>query len=172
MSDEERGASPIAIAEAFDESYPRALAIYCSDGRFTNIVEGLLRVLGHDRLDTLTMPGGPALFNPWLSGMSHSMAIEESARFLIESHGIAHVFLLAHDGCGFYRKHCHRMDPAALRGQQEADLRLAAQTILRTQSAVDVRLYRGVVDGQRISFAPVTLSVVGQKTRSSLSRSG
>ena len=45
----------------FDASHPKALAIYCSDGRFTSAVEVLLEAVGHDRLDTMTLPGGPAL---------------------------------------------------------------------------------------------------------------
>ena len=43
----------------YEPSHPKALAIYCSDGRFTQPVEDLLHSLGHARLDTCTLPGGP-----------------------------------------------------------------------------------------------------------------
>ena len=45
----------------YDAAYPDALAVYCSDGRFTRAVDELLAKLGHPRLDTLTIPGGPGL---------------------------------------------------------------------------------------------------------------
>ena len=42
----------------FEATHPEALAVYCSDGRFTDAVEELLHHLGYTRLDTLTLPGG------------------------------------------------------------------------------------------------------------------
>jgi hypothetical protein len=58
------------VSEPYDRTHPAALAIYCSDGRFTRAVERLLKSLGHSRLDTMTLPGGPALLNPWPADLS------------------------------------------------------------------------------------------------------
>jgi len=55
--------SRFVASERFRPSHPSALAVYCSDGRFTRAVEQLLESKGCARVDTLTMPGGPALFS-------------------------------------------------------------------------------------------------------------
>jgi Putative carbonic anhydrase len=149
---------PFLALEPFEKSHPRALAIYCSDGRFTNAVEELLRTLGHARLDTLTMPGGPALFNAWLAGMSHSVALAESSRFLIESHGIRQVILIAHEGCGFYRKQYAGASGEQVRGHQEDDLRRAASVVRNAHPSVEVLLYRAQVEEGRVKFVALSSS--------------
>ena len=83
----------------FDASHPDALAIYCSDGRFTEAVEELLRHLGHARLDTLTLPGGPALLELNTAGFSQLETARTSSSFLIAGHGIKRVVL----GCRFHK---------------------------------------------------------------------
>jgi len=122
------------------------MAIYCSDGRFTDAVEELLHGLGHARLDTMTLAGGPALFNAWLAGMSESMTVSASARFLIEAHAIRRVILIAHEGCGFYRKHFPGGKPDDVRKHQEEDLRRAAQT-LKSMPIVTMLFYATIAEG-------------------------
>lgn len=88
----------------FDESHPNALAVYCSDGRFTLAVDEHMQSLGHDRFDTVTIPGGPALLH--LGGMTSVMHVDHvrsGTSFLIKGHGIEHVVLFAHEGCGWYK---------------------------------------------------------------------
>src|SRR3954468_21247532 len=77
----------------FSAGYPTALAIYCSDGRFTEAVEELLHHLGHQRLDTLTLPGGPGLLNPWRCSVLEAGHVMRSAEMLIKNHGITDVVL-------------------------------------------------------------------------------
>jgi hypothetical protein len=149
------GGPPFLASEAFDSSYPRALAIYCSDGRFTNAVEELLHWRGHARLDTLTVPGGPALFNTWLAGMSQSSAVVESSGFLIESHGIREVILIAHEGCGYYRKRYDGVGADQVRAHQEDDLRRAARVLKEAHPSIEVVLYRASVGDGRVRFATV-----------------
>ncbi len=143
-------ASQFLATTPYQPSHPDALAVYCSDGRFTDAVEELLHSLGHPRLDTLTMPGGPALFNAWLAGVSESMTVSASARFLIEAHAIRRVILIAHEGCGFYKKHLSSRTPAEVRAHQEDDLRYAENALRLT--GVSVSLYLAVVDGGRVRF--------------------
>jgi len=140
----------------YGSSHPSALALYCSDGRFTESVEELLRHLGHARLDTLTMPGGPGLFNLWIAGTGDSASITSGARFLIESHRIQRVIVIAHEGCGYYRKHLGHHDAAAIRKQQEDDLRTAARTLSTARSGVRVDAYYARVADDRVSFDVVT----------------
>jgi hypothetical protein len=136
--------------KAYEPRHPDAMAIYCSDGRFTDSVEELLHGLGHARLDTMTLPGGPALFNAWLAGMSESMTVSASARFLIEAHAIRRVILIAHEGCGFYKKHMPSAKPADVRKHQEDDLRLAAEAL--KHMPVTIQLYVAVVDEGHVKF--------------------
>jgi hypothetical protein len=147
---------PFTARIAYQASHPSALALYCSDGRFTEAVEELFRSLGHDRLDTLTMPGGPGLFNVWIAGMGDSSAITGGARFLIEAHAIRRVLLIAHEGCGFYRKHMSGRSPDQVRAQQEQDLHTAARSLEHTRAGLRIDAYYATVDGDRVRFALVT----------------
>jgi len=146
-------ASAFRASKPYEPSHPDAMAVYCSDGRFTDAVEELLHGLGHPRLDTMTLPGGPALFNAWLAGMSESITVTGAARFLIEAHSIRRVILIAHEGCGYYKKHLRGAKPAEVRKHQEEDLRRAAQ-VLKSMPVV-VLLYMAVIEDGRVRFEQI-----------------
>ena len=118
------------MSEAFDASHPNALAVYCSDGRFTRAVEALLRKLGHDRLDTMTLPGGPALLSTSGAGLSEVDTFTRAAHFLIEGHHIGHAVLVAHEGCGYYRNRYARMAGPQIERLQREHLGVAARVLL------------------------------------------
>lgn len=139
----------------YDAAHPSALALYCSDGRFTDSVEELLHSLGHARLDTMTMPGGPGLFNVWIAGMTDSTAIATGSRFLIEAHRIARVIVIAHEGCGYYRKHLGSLPPAEIRHKQEDDLRVAARALGSARSGLRVDAYYARVAEGHVTFDAV-----------------
>jgi hypothetical protein len=141
----------------YDAAHPNALALYCSDGRFTEPVEELLHSLGHPRLDTLTMPGGPGLFNVWIAGMTDSTAIATSSKFLIEAHKIVRVIAIAHEGCGYYRKHLGQRPPAEMRKHQEDDLRVAARVLSGARSGLRVHGYYARVEQARVVFEHVAV---------------
>lgn len=146
---------PFLSTEPYEETYPDALAVYCSDGRFTNPVEDLLRHLGHPRLDTMTLAGGPALFNPWLAGLSDSMAVTSCARFLIESHATKRVILIAHEGCGYYRRHYRGGSAEHVLAHQVDDLRHAARALRHAHGHVEVLAFRAAIQNARVLFTPV-----------------
>jgi hypothetical protein len=73
----------------FDPHHPAALALWCSDGRFTGAVEELLRSLGQPRLDTMTLPGGPALLETTSSSITGVDIAREAASFLIKAHSMS-----------------------------------------------------------------------------------
>ena len=146
---------PFVATVPYDASHPSALALYCSDGRFTEAVEELFRSLGHGRLDTLTMPGGPGLFNVWIAGMGDSTAISGGSRFLIEAHQIRRVLLIAHEGCGFYRKHLSGREPEQIRAQQEDDLRVAARALETARGGIRLDLYYATVAAKHVAFTAV-----------------
>ena len=125
----------------FQKEHPDALAIYCSDGRFTEAVEQLLAALGHARLDTLTTPGGAALFNARSAGFADWDSLSRAATFLIRGHHIEHVVLLAHAGCGHYRARAIGKSDDEIAHEQIADLRTAAEVLRNAHPSLDVRLY-------------------------------
>jgi hypothetical protein len=144
--------APFIADVAYDASHPDALALYCSDGRFTEAVEELLHSLGHARLDTLTMPGGPGLFNLWIAGTVDSTAVAGSAKFLIVAHQIKRVIVIAHEGCGYYRKHLGGRSTSDIKKQQEDDLRLAARTLESSRSGLRVDAYYARVADGHVAF--------------------
>jgi hypothetical protein len=140
----------------YEASHPKALAIYCSDGRFTNAVEELLHHLGHARLDTLTMPGGPALLNPWAASLLESDQIQRASQFLIRAHTIEHVVLLSHEGCGYYRQKLPGRPAADIRASQTEDLRVAAKAVRSTRAGIRVVLYHATPHEGNVRFHPIT----------------
>jgi hypothetical protein len=147
---------PFVAPTPYQPTHPKALAIYCSDGRFTQAVEELLHHLGHPRLDTLTVPGGPGLLNPWTASLLESDQIKRAAQFLIRGHALDHVVLLAHAGCGYYRQKYPGRPTAELRKSQVEDLRIAARAIHATRSGIKVDLYYAVNDEGSVRFEEVS----------------
>jgi hypothetical protein len=141
--------------ETFDPAHPSALAVYCSDGRFTNAVEELLHHRGHSRLDTLTIPGGPGLLNLWSAQFSDMDAVSRAASFLISGHALTHVVLLAHQGCGYYRARYAARSPKQIMEQQLGDLRTAGRLLRTSHSNLSIELYYAVVRDGRVVFEVV-----------------
>jgi hypothetical protein len=136
----------------YDAAHPTALAVYCSDGRITHAVEELLRELGHARLDTVTFPGGPGLLNHRTSGFSDCDTFSRAAEFLIREHHITDVVLLAHDGCGFYKRKFPDLSAEQIHARQLADLRLARDELASTHPRLHVVMYLAIPDHDRVRF--------------------
>ncbi len=135
--------------------HPDALAVYCSDGRFTAAVAELCTDLGFGRLDTLTIPGGPALFETASSSLITVDVIRRAASFLIDAHHIEHVTLLAHHGCGYYRSQFFHESEEGREARQLADLRSAAAWLRASHRAVEVVAYFARPSAGRVLFEPV-----------------
>ena len=136
---------------SFHPAHPESLAIYCSDGRFTQAVEELLAHLGHATLDTLTLPGGPALLSPATS-YSEREAMTRAASFLIAGHKIRHVVLIAHAGCGYYRDRYAGESAEAIERRQLADLAAAREALALSHPTVHVRTQYLRVAGAQVRF--------------------
>jgi hypothetical protein len=139
----------------FDPSHPDALAVYCSDGRFTDAVEDLLRSLGHARLDTMTLPGGAALFEVTTADFAGVETVRRAAGFLVRGHAIKHVVLLAHEGCGYYRARNPHDEPQRIAARQAFDLRSAARWFKANLAEVTVDLYYASVVEGAVAFGRV-----------------
>lgn len=154
------------IAETpYETAHPKALAVYCSDGRFTTAVEELLRHLGHDRLDTLTMPGGPALLNFWTASILDADQVGRAAQFLIRGHAIEQIVLLAHAGCGYYRQRFPGRAAAEVKQTQLDDLRVAARALASARRDLDITLYYASTESARVRFDPVDLTTASANDR-------
>jgi hypothetical protein len=153
----------ITTEAGFHQSYPDALAVYCSDGRFTLAVGELLEKLGHPRLDTLTIPGGPGLLNHKTSGYSDCDTFSRSAEFLIREHHIKTVVLLAHDGCGFYARKFPDLSAEQIRSRQLDDLRLAMRELVATHPRLQTFAYIAVPSGNHVRFDQVELAHEGAR---------
>jgi len=140
------------MSEAFDPGHPQALAVYCSDGRFTRAVEALLCKLGHDRLDTMTLPGGPALLCTSGANLSEVDTFTRAAHFLIEGHHIGHAVVIAHEGCGYYRNRYGRMAAAQIERLQHEHLQAAARVLLRRHPELTVERFYARVAESRVVF--------------------
>jgi hypothetical protein len=139
----------------YESSHPTVLAVYCSDGRFTDAVEDLAQHLGHERIDTLTLPGGPGLLNRGSADYLESEMVMRAAKFLIQGHHITEVLLLAHAGCGYYQKRHGAFGPNFVAEQQLTDLRTASKELRKAYPQLTVRLYFVHPQGSDIHFAPV-----------------
>jgi hypothetical protein len=139
----------------FRADHPHALALYCSDGRYTRAVEELLVHLGHERLDTLTLPGGPGLLSMSSAAFVELDATKRGASFLIAGHGIRDVFLIAHEGCGYYRSRNPRKEPAAIARVQREDLRVAAGALEVSHPELATHLYYARPHAGLVTFDPV-----------------
>ena len=149
--------SAFEASTSYEATHPSALAMYCSDGRFTNAVEELLQSIGYDRLDTLTMPGGPGLLGHLTASALETQVAINAASFLIKGHSIRDVYLLAHAGCGYYRKKRTKDSPEQIRACQLDDLKSAGRSLREVKPDLGVHLYYaqphdGVITFESVDF--------------------
>lgn len=131
-----------------------AAAIYCADGRYNDQTDDFL----HNRLelpryDRVVIPGGAACLAPHTLAMRERGALEKQLRFLIESHMLNRVVLIAHEDCGFY-KHVLRLR-TAMEPQQHTDLRHVANVIRSWSGDVLVEAYFARKADSLVQFEPV-----------------
>ncbi|MEO8701272.1 MAG: hypothetical protein ABI867_14585 [Kofleriaceae bacterium] len=139
----------------YQASYPDALAVYCSDGRFSHAIEELFRHLEHPRLDTLTVPGGAGLLNHRTSGYTDCDTLTRGAEFLIRGHHITFVVLLAHENCGFYATKYPDLSHDEILKRQRADLLLAKAELEASHPRLEVSAYLAIPEGDQVRFDPI-----------------
>ncbi len=143
----------------FNAQHPNALAIYCSDGRFTRAVEMLAEeALEHTRLDTLTIPGGPGTLSLQSGGYQECEHMRRAASFLITGHHIETVILVAHEGCGWYREKMGFYPPDTVRERQVADLRDTAQWVQQKHPNTELHLFYAHSEEDTLHFERIHAS--------------
>lgn len=133
----------------FETERVGAAAIYCSDGRYNEQFDEFLHEqLGLPRYDRLVVPGGPAALAGHISAYREEETVTEALRFLIESHRLERVVMIAHAGCGFYLKRL-MVSEAMVRRRQEEDLAKAAERVAMVSGRVRVETYiASVIEGR------------------------
>src|SRR6185369_384850 len=105
----------------------------------------------------MTLPGGPALLNRLSASYADADATTKAASFLIVGHGIEHVVLLAHAGCGYYRSKRPTETPEQMKARQIEDLRVAAKALAKVKADLDVSAYYAQPAGTHVNFESIPL---------------
>lgn len=146
-------AAPYVTRAAFDPERPETLVVCCSDGRYHGPIEEFVRAQVSERPDLFAVPGGPAVIDAWASSFDHARVFESSFELLFTSHDLHSAWLIAHEGCGFYRHRHGALADEAIRARQWTDLRRARAMLLERRPKLEVHLiYARIADG-RVIFA-------------------
>lgn len=141
---------------SFEHERIGAAAVYCSDGRYGEQMDEFLHHhLQLPRYDRVAMPGGCAALGSHFVTMREEMALERQLRFLITSHQLHTVVLIAHADCGYYKQ--IRLRAKTLESQQLSDLRRAAERIGTYASPLTVRAYLARKQDDAVVFEPVAV---------------
>ena len=142
---------------AFDASRIGAAAIYCSDGRFGEQCDDLLHQgLGLPRYDRLAVPGGAACLAGHFATYHEGDALHAQLEFLIDTHGLQRIVLIAHQDCAYYTARLE-VSPIGLAEQQLEDLAKAAQRVREIRDGLTVQAFFAHRHGQTVSFEQVEL---------------
>lgn len=131
---------------------PQTLVVCCSDGRWHAQMMEFVHHEVSEHADLYAVPGGPAVVDPWSSSFDEERAFDAAMRLFVAHHDLSAVWLIAHEGCAYYRlKHPH-LAPGALRERQEEDLRHARERILQHHPRFALRLVFASLAHERILF--------------------
>ena len=115
----------------YDSERINAAAVYCSDGRWGEQFDDLLHnTLNLPRYDRLSVPGGAACLATHFATYREEEGVMEQLRFLIDTHALQRVVLIAHQNCGFYTKRL-QISPLQVESRQREDLKKAIRRVQR-----------------------------------------
>jgi hypothetical protein len=125
----------------FDANRIRAAAVYCSDGRFGEQFDDLLRnALQLPRYDRLAVPGGAACLASHFATYREEEGVFEQLRFLVNVHGLERVVLIAHENCAFYSERL-QVSPLQLETQQREDMKKAVRRVRSLSQTLSVSAF-------------------------------
>ena len=146
-------AAPYVTRAPFDPERPETLVVCCSDGRYHGPIEEFVRAQVSERPDLFAVPGGPATIDAWASSFDHARVFDSSLELLFQSHDLQSAWLIAHQGCAFYRHKHGQLADDATRARQFTDLRRARTLLLERRPKLDVHLVFAKVADGRVTFA-------------------
>lgn len=140
---------------AYNRTRINAAAVYCSDGRVgEHFDEFLQNGLSLPRYDRVALPGGPACLAGHPQAHLEEQGVVDELKFLVESHKLKRVVLIAHQGCAFYADRLN-LDGRRLELVQRADLVRAAAYVNRVTGLSDIAAYFARLTDDRVVFEPV-----------------
>jgi hypothetical protein len=145
-------ARPVFISEVpFDHQRIGAAALYCSDGRYGEQMDDFLhKSLGLPRYDRVAIPGGAGCLAGHIKSYQELWALDRQLTFLIQSHDLNRIVLIAHEGCGFYADLAPPSE--SIEPLQRADLQKAADHIRLWNLGVTVDGYFARKVNGRVAF--------------------
>ena len=150
----------IATYQAMERWHPErigALALYCSDGRWGEAFDEFChRHLRIPRYDRWAVPGGPACVAAAEEDPSLLQAARIQVDFLVQSHGLERVVLIAHYGCAWYAHRLQRPPLECLPAQAE-DVQAAAATLRSWHPNLRLEAYLAMFEHERILFHELDL---------------
>jgi hypothetical protein len=146
---------PMAAYHALERWSPervRALALYCSDGRWGEAFDEFChRHLQLPRYDRWAVPGGPG----WVAGCTEDSGVLRVTRnqldFLVQTHEIERVVLITHYGCAWYSQRVRRPAEECLE-YQSGDVRVAADVLRGWYPGLRVDAYLAMRAQEWVSF--------------------
>lgn len=151
----------LTMEQSYESSVPyerkriHAGAIYCSDGRIGEHFDDFLQNgLGLPRYDRIALPGGPACLAGHPQAHLEEQGVVDELNFLVQSHGLKRIVLIAHDGCAFYHDRLELRD-RRLELVQRADLVRATAFLHRVTKIDHVDAYFARLMEDRVRFERV-----------------
>ena len=135
-----------------------ALALYCSDGRWGEAFDEFChRHLRIPRYDRWAVPGGPACVAAAVEDPALLRAARIQLDFLVQTHGLERIVLIAHYGCAWYVQRLQR-PPVECLAAQTADVQAAAETLRSWHSGLRIEAYLAMCEHERLSFHELDLA--------------
>jgi hypothetical protein len=141
----------------------RALAMYCSDGRWGDAFDEFCqRSLQIPRYDRFAVPGGPAWLTPADAAYHQkedqaeldetlSRAAWEELSLLVRVHELQRIILVGHYGCAFYLERLG-LDPDGCLPIQMQDLERARDAVRKRFPRLSVETYVAMRHGEELAF--------------------
>jgi len=146
-------AAPYVTRADFDPRRPETIVVCCSDGRYRTSIAEFLSSRVSELPDIYAVPGGPAHIDAWASSFDHARVFESSLELLMASHDLRSAWLIAHEGCAFYRHRHGALASEAIRARQVTDLRRARVLLLERHPKLAVHLVYARLTGGKVTFA-------------------
>jgi hypothetical protein len=144
--------------EVWNPDRIRALAIYCSDGRWGAAFDEFChKALHMPRYDRFAVPGGPAWFTRADVNRNGAYYVaREQLDFLVQVHALERIVLITHYGCAFYTEMLKRSPLEVLPTQLE-EVQTAATTLRSWFPGIVAEAYLAMRRDNRLSFHAVNL---------------
>jgi hypothetical protein len=162
---EKHVAAPYVTRAAFDPERPQTLVVCCSDGRYHGPIEEFVRAQVSERPDLFAIPGGPATIDAWASSFDHARVFDSSLELLFKSHALQSAWLIAHQGCAFYRHRHGEQADAVTRARQFTDLQRARALLLERHPKLEVHLVYATLAGAtaRVEFTELDAELLASR---------